>query len=92
MKTKLLKKLRRKVKNDVKYNYIDDLVCLYDSNLKIYLALKYPEFIKTSDKYLYKVLKKHRIERILEYIKELRENKNFKKSNMENRINYINNL
>lgn len=46
MKTKLLKKLRRKVKNDVKYNYVDDLVCLYDSNLKIYLTLKYPEFIK----------------------------------------------
>ena len=92
MKTKLLKKLRKKVKNDVKYNYVDDLVCLYDSNLKIYLILKYPEFIKTSDKYLYKVLKEHRIERILEYIKELRENKNFKKSNMENRINYLNNL
>lgn len=92
MKTKLLKKLRRKVKNDIKYNYIDDLVYLCDSNLEIYLTLKYPEFIKTSDKYLYKVLKKHRIERILEYIKELRENKNFKKSNMENRINYINNL
>lgn len=92
MKTKLLKKLRRKVKNDVKYNYVDDLVCLYDSNFKIYFTLKYPEFIKTSDKYLYKVLKEHRIERILEYIKELRENKNFKKSNMENRINYINNL
>lgn len=72
MKTKLLKKLRKKVKNDVKYNYVDDLVCLYDSNLKIYLTLKYPEFIKTSDKYLYKVLKEHRIERILEYIKELR--------------------
>ena len=92
MKTKLLKKLRRKVKNDIKYSYIDDLVYLCDSNLKIYLILKYPEFIKTSDKYLYKVLKEHRIERILEYIKELRENKNFKKSNMENRINYINNL
>lgn len=92
MKTKLLKKLRKKVKNDVKYNCVDDLVCLYDSNLKIYLTLKYPEFIKTSGKYLYKVLKEHRIERILEYIKELRENKNFKKSNMENRINYINNL
>lgn len=41
MKTKLLKKLRKKVKNDVKYNYIDDLVCLYDSNLKIYFTLKY---------------------------------------------------
>ena len=40
MKTKLLKKLRKKVKNDVKYNYVDDLVCLYDSNLKIYLTLK----------------------------------------------------
>jgi hypothetical protein len=92
MKTKLLKKLRRKVKNDIKYSYIDDLVYLCDSNLEIYLTLKYPEFIKTSDKYLYKVLKEHRIERILEYIKELRENKNFKKSNMENRINYINNL
>lgn len=92
MKTKLLKKLRKKVKNDVKYNYVDDLVCLYDSNLKIYFTLKYPEFIKTSNKYLYKVLKEHRIERILEYIKELRENKNFKKSYMENRINYINNL
>lgn len=92
MKTKLLKKLRKKVKNDVKYNYVDDLVYLCDSNLEIYLTLKYPEFIKTSDKYLYKVLKEHRIERILEYIKELRENKNFKKSNMENRINYINNL
>lgn len=92
MKTKLLKKLRRKVKNDIKYSYINDLVYLCDSNLEIYLTLKYPEFIKTSDKYLYKVLKEHRIERILEYIKELRENKNFKKSNMENRINYINNL
>ena len=92
MKTKLLKKLRRKVKNDIKYSYIDDLVYLCDSNLEIYLTLKYPEFIKTSDKYLYKVLKEHRIERILEYIKELREDKNFKKSNMENRINYINNL
>lgn len=92
MKTKLLKKLRRKVKNEIKYSYIDDLVYLCDSNLEIYLTLKYPEFIKTSDKYLYKVLKEHRIERILEYIKELRENKNFKKSNMENRINYINNL
>lgn len=92
MKTKLLKKLRRKVKNDIKYSYIDDLVYLCDSNPEIYLTLKYPEFIKTSDKYLYKVLKEHRIERILEYIKELRENKNFKKSNMENRINYINNL
>lgn len=92
MKTKLLKKLRRKVKNDIKYSYIDDLVYLCDSNLEIYLTLKYPEFIKTSDKYLYKVLKEYRIERILEYIKELRENKNFKKSNMENRINYINNL
>lgn len=92
MKTKLLKKLRRKVKNDIKYSYIDDLVYLCDSNLEIYFTLKYPEFIKTSDKYLYKVLKEHRIERILEYIKELRENKNFKKSNMENRINYINNL
>lgn len=92
MKTKLLKKLRRKVKNDIKYSYIDDLVYLYDSNLEIYLTLKYLEFIKTSDKYLYKVLKEYRIEKILEYIKELRENKNFKKSNMENRINYINNL
>lgn len=92
MKTKLLKKLRRKVKNDIKYSYIDDLVYLCDSNLEIYLTLKYPKFIKTSSKYLYKVLKEHRIERILEYIKELRENKNFKKSNMENRINYINNL
>lgn len=92
MKTKLLKKLRRKVKNDIKYSYVDDLVYLCDSNLEIYLTLKYPEFIKTSNKYLYKVLKEHRIERILEYIKELRENKNFKKSNMENRINYINNL
>lgn len=90
--TKLLKKLRKKVKNDIKYNYVDDLVYLCDSNLEIYLTLKYPEFIKTSGKYLYKVLKEHRIERILEYIKELRENKNFKKSNMENRINYINNL
>ena len=92
MKTKLLKKLRRKVKNDIKYSYIDDLVYLCDSNLEIYLTLKYPEFIKTSDKYLYKVLKEHRIERILEYIKELRENKNFKKSNMENRINYLNKI
>lgn len=92
MKTKLLKKLRRKVKNDIKYSYIDDLVYLSDSNLEIYLTLKYSEFIKTSGKYLYKVLKEHRIERILEYIKELRENKNFKKSNMENRINYLNNL
>lgn len=92
MKTKLLKKLRRKVKNDIKYSYIDDLVYLCDSNLEIYLTLKYPEFIKTSNKYLYKVLKEHRIERILEYIKELRENKNFKKSNVENRINYLNNL
>lgn len=92
MKTKLLKKLRRKVKNDIKYSYINDLVYLCDSNLEIYLTLKYPEFIKTSDKYLYKVLKEHRIERILEYIKELRKNKNFKKSNTENRINYINNL
>lgn len=92
MKTKLLKKLRRKVKNDIKYSYIDDLVYLCDPNLEIYLTLKYPEFIKTSNKYLYKVLKEHRIERILKYIKELRENKNFKKSNMENRINYINNL
>ena len=92
MKTKLLKKLRRKVKNDIKYSYIDDLVYLCDSNLEIYFTLKYPEFIKTSNKYLYKVLKEHRIERILEYIKELRENKNFKKSNMENRINYLNNL
>lgn len=92
MKTKLLKKLRRKVKNDIKYSYIDDLVYLCDSNLEIYFTLKYPEFIKTSDKYLYKVLKEHRIERILEYIKELRENKNFKKSNMENRINYLNSL
>lgn len=90
MKTKLLKKLRRKVKNDIKYSYIDGLIYLCDSNLEIYLSLKYPEFIKT--KYLYKVLKEHRIERILEYIKELRENKNFKKSNMENRINYLNNL
>ena len=90
--TKLLKKLRRKVKNDIKYSYIDDLVYLHDSNLEIYLTLKYPEFIKTSGKYLYKVLKEHRIERILEYINELRENKNFKKSNMENRINYLNNL
>ena len=89
MKTKLLKKLRREVKNDIKYSYIDDLVYLCDSNLEIYLTLKYPEFIKTSNKYL---LKEHRIERILEYIKELRKNKNFKKSNMENRINYINNL
>lgn len=92
MKTKLLKKLRRKVKNDIKYSYIDDLIYLYNSNLKIYLTLKYPEFIKTSDKYLYKVLKEHRIERILEYIKELREKKNFKKSNMEDRINYLNSL
>ena len=92
MKTKLLKKLRKKVKNDIKYNYVGDLVYLYDSNLKIYFTLKYPEFIKISDKYLYKVLKEHRIKRILEYIKELRENKNFKKSNMENRINYLNNL
>lgn len=92
MKTKLLKKLRRKVKNDIKYSYIDDLVYLCDSNLEIYLTLKYPEFVKTPNKYLYKVLKEHRIERILEYIKELRENKNFKKSNMENRINYLNNL
>lgn len=92
MKTKLLKKLRRKVENDVKYRYIDDLVYLCNSNLKIYLILKDLEFIKTSNKYLYKVLKEHRIERILEYIKELRENKNFKKSNMKNRINYLNNL
>jgi hypothetical protein len=90
MKTKLLKKLRRKVKNDIKYSYIDGLIYLCDSNLEIYLSLKYPEFTKT--KYLYKVLKEHRIERILEYIKELRKNKNFKKSNMEDRINYINNL
>lgn len=92
MKTKLLKKLRRKVKNDIKYSYIDDLVYLCDSNLEIYLTLKYPEFIKTSDKYLYKVLKEHRIERILEYTKELRKKKNFKKSNMEDRINYLNSL
>lgn len=92
MKTKLLKKLRRKVKNDIKYSYIDDLVYLCDSNLEIYLTLKYPEFIKTSNKYLYKVLKEHRIERILEYIKELRENKNFKKSNIKDRINYLNSL
>lgn len=70
MKTKLLKKLRRKVKNDIKYSYIDDLVYLCDSNLEIYLTLKYPEFIKTSGKYLYKVLKEHRIERILEYIEQ----------------------
>lgn len=53
MKTKLLKKLRRKVKNDIKYSYIDDLVYLCDSNLEIYLTLKYPEFIKTSSKYLF---------------------------------------
>lgn len=92
MKTKLLKKLRRKVKNDIKYSYIDDLVYLCDSNLEIYLTLKYPEFIKTSDKYLYRVLKEHRIERILEYTKELRKKKNFKKSNMEDRINYLNSL
>lgn len=92
MKTKLLKKLRRKVKNDVKYTYIDDLIYLYNSNLKIYLTLKYPEFMNQSTEYLYRVLKEHRIERILEYTKELRKKKNFKKSNMENRINYINNL
>lgn len=92
MKTKLLKKLRRKVKNDIKYSYIDDLVYLCDSNLEIYLTLKYPEFMNQSTEYLYRVLKEHRIERILEYTKELRKNKNFKKSNMEDRINYINNL
>lgn len=92
MKTKLLKKLRRKVKNDVKYRYIDDLVYLYNSNLKIYLTLKYPEFMNQSTEYLYKVLKEHRIERILEYIKELRKEKNFKKFNIEGRINYLNNL
>lgn len=92
MKTKLLKKLKRKVKNDVKYRYIDDLVYLYNSNLKIYLTLKYPEFMNQSTEYLYKILKEHRIERILEYTKELRKKKNFKKSTMENRINYLNNL
>lgn len=92
MKTKLLKKLRRKVKNDVKYTYIDDLIYLYNSNLKIYLTLKYPEFMNQSTEYLYRVLKEHRIERILEYTKELREKKNFKKSNMEDRINYLNSL
>lgn len=41
MKTKLRKKLRRKVKNDIKYSYIDDLVYLCNSNLEIYLTLKY---------------------------------------------------
>lgn len=92
MKTKLLKKLRKKVKNDVKYSYIDDLVYLGNSNLKIYLALKYPEFMEQSTEYLYKVLKEHRIERILEYTKELRKKKNFKKSNMEDRIDYLNSL
>lgn len=92
MKTKLLKKLRRKVKNDVKYSYIDDLVYLYNSNLKIYLALRYPEFMNQSTEHLYRVLKEHRIERILEYTKELRKKKNFKKSNMEDRINYLNSL
>lgn len=90
--TKLLKKLRRKVKNDIKYSYIDDLVYLCDSNLKIYLTLKYPEFMNQSTEYLYRVLKEHRIERILEYTKELRKKKNFKKSNMEDRINYLNSL
>lgn len=92
MKTKLLKKLRRKVKNDVKYTYIDDLIYLYNSNLKIYLTLKYPEFMNQSTEYLYRVLKEHRIERILEYTKKLRKKKNFKKSNMEDRINYLNSL
>lgn len=92
MKTKLLKKLRRKVKNDVKYGYMDDFIYLRNSNFKIYLTLKYPEFMNQSTEYLYRVLKEHRIERILEYTKELRKKKNFKKSNMENRINYINNL
>lgn len=92
MKTKLLKKLRRKVKNDVKYGYMDDFIYLRNSNFKIYLTLKYPEFMNQSTEYLYKVLKEHRIERILEYTKELREKKNFKKSNMEDRINYLNSL
>lgn len=84
MKTKLLKKLRRKVKNDVKYGYMDDFIYLRNSNFKIYLTLKYPEFMNQSTEYLYRVLKEHRIERILEYTKELRKKKNFKKSNMEN--------
>lgn len=92
MKTKLLKKFRRKVKNDVKYSYIDDIVYLYNSNRKIYLTLKYSEFMEQSTEYLYKVLKEHRIERILEYTKELRKKKNFKKSNMEDRIDYLNSL
>lgn len=92
MKTKLLKKFRRKVKNDVKYSYIDNIVYLYNSNRKIYLTLKYSEFMEQSTEYLYKVLKEHRIERILEYTKELRKKKNFKKSNMEDRINYLNSL
>ncbi len=92
MKTKLLKKFRRKVKNDVKYSYIDNIVYLYNSNRKIYLTLKYSEFMEQSTEYLYKVLKEHRIERILEYTKKLRKKKNFKKSNMEDRINYLNSL
>lgn len=92
MKTKLLKKLRRKVKNDFKYSYIDDLVYLYNSNLKIYFTLRYPEFMEKSTEYLYKILKEHRIKGILEYTKELRKKKNFKKSTIENRINYLNNL
>lgn len=83
MKTKLLKKLRREVKNDVKYGYMDDFIYLRNSNFKIYLTLKYPEFMNQSTEYLYRVLKEHRIERILEYIKELRKKKNFKKSNIE---------
>lgn len=45
MKTKLLKKLRRKVKNDVKYGYMDDFIYLRNSDFKIYLTLKYPEFM-----------------------------------------------
>lgn len=45
MKTKLLKKLRRKVKNDVKYGYMGDLIYLRNSSLKIYPTLKYPEFM-----------------------------------------------
>lgn len=92
MKTKLLKKFRRKVKNDVKYSYIDNIVYLYNSNRKIYLTLKYSEFMEQSTEYLYKVLKEHRIERILEYTKDLRKKKNFKKSNMEDRIDYLNSL
>ena len=92
MKTKLLKKLRRKVKNDVKYGYMDDFIYLRNSNFKIYLTLKYPEFMNHATDHLYRVLKEHRIERILEYTKELRKKKNFNKSNIEDRINYLNSL